>query len=440
MQARRLCGKTLRMSQISRPHQPALEDSMLDMGHRARTASMRLATLSPAQRTRGLEAMADALEAAESLILEANARDMTAGRSKGLTPAMLDRLSLDSARIHAIAKAVRNVAGLPDPVGSEIARWTVPSGLDIARVRTPLGVIGIIYEARPNVTADAAALCLRSGNAAILRAGSESLQSALAIATALRSGLQGVGLPQDAVQLVSTTDRDAVGHMLSGLQGQIDVIVPRGGKGLVARVQQDARVPVIGHLEGLCHAYVDADADPEKAVNIVLNAKMRRTGICGALETLLINRSAAAMLLPAIAAPLREAGCELRGDEAARTILADMTLATEEDWRTEYLAPILSVRIVDDLDAALDHISTFGTGHTELIITENTSTAERFLNQVDAGIVLHNASTQFADGGEFGMGAEIGIATGRIHARGPVGAEQLTIFKYVVRGNGQTRP
>ena len=428
------------MSQISRSHEMTLEESMLDMGHRARTASTRLATLSPEQRTEGLEAMASALEAAESLILDANKRDMAAAREKGLTPAMLDRLALDSGRVKSIAKAVREVAALPDPVGAEIARWTVPSGLDIARVRTPLGVIGIIYEARPNVTADAAALCLRSGNAAILRAGSESLQSALAIATALRSGLKGAGLPQDAIQLVNTTDRDAVGYMLTGLQGQIDVIVPRGGKGLVSRVQQDARVPVIGHLEGLCHAYVDADADPEKTVNIVLNAKMRRTGVCGALETLLVNRTVAKTLLPAIGAPLRDAGCELRGDDAARAILPDMTPATEEDWRTEYLAPILSVRIVDDLDAALDHIAYYGTGHTELIITENASTAERFLNQVAAGIVIHNASTQFADGGEFGMGAEIGIATGRIHARGPVGAEQLTIFKYVVRGHGETRP
>ena len=434
-----LCGKRLLMSQISRSHEITLEESMLDMGHRARAASLRLGLMTKEQRTKGLNAMADALETSEGLILEANARDMEAARAKDIPAAMLDRLSLDTARVHGIATAVRDVAALPDPVGEEIARWTVPSGLDIARVRTPLGVIGIIYEARPNVTADAAALCLRSGNAAILRAGSESLQSALAIATALRSGLSGAGLPQDAVQLVGTSDRDAVGYMLSGLGGQVDVIVPRGGKGLVARVQADARVPVIGHLEGLCHAYVDADADPGKAVDIVLNAKMRRTGICGALETLLINRSVADKLLPAIAAPLRDAGCELRGDEAARAILPGMEAATEEDWRTEYLAPILSVRIVDGIDAALDHIAHYGTGHTELIITENTSTAERFLAQVDAGIVLHNASTQFADGGEFGMGAEIGIATGRIHARGPVGAEQLTIFKYVVRGTGQTR-
>lgn len=427
------------MSQIMRSHETSLDTVMLDMGRRARSASARLASMTAEQRTHGLNAMADAIETSAKDILGANQHDMKRAREKGLSDAMLDRLALDNTRVMAIARAVRDVAALPDPVGSEIARWTVPSGLDIARVRTPLGVIGIIYEARPNVTADAAALCLRSGNAAILRAGSESLESALAIATALRSGLEGAGLPADAIQLVETTDRQAVGHMLAGLQGQIDVIVPRGGKGLVKRVQDDARVPVIGHLEGLCHAYIDADANPDKAVNIVLNAKMRRTGICGALETLLVNRSVAETLLPAIAAPLRDAGCELRGDEAARKILPDMVPATEEDWRTEYLAPILSVRIVDDLDGALEHIARYGTGHTELIITENASTAERFLADVDAGIVLHNASTQFADGGEFGMGAEIGIATGRIHARGPVGAEQLTIFKYVVRGTGQTR-
>ncbi len=413
---------------------------MREMGRRARSASQRLTQLTAAQRTEGLLAMADALSSAERIILDANARDVKAGREKGLSDAMLDRLMLNADRIHAIANAVRKIAALPDPVGDEIARWTVPSGLDIARIRTPLGVVGIIYESRPNVTADAAALCLRSGNACILRCGSESLQSSLAIAMALRSGLQSVGVVADAIQLVETTDRDAVGHMLAGLDGNLDVLVPRGGKNLVARVQKDARVPVIGHLEGLCHAYVDVDADPEKTVNIVFNAKMRRTGVCGALETLLINKSVARQLLPAIAATLRDAGCELRGDEAAREILPDMTPAQPSDWQTEYLAPILAVRIVDGLDEAMEHIARYGTGHTELIITENKTSAERFLAGVDASIVLHNASTQFADGGEFGMGAEIGIATGRIHARGPVGAEQLTIFKYVVRGNGQIRP
>lgn len=422
------------------PRETTLKQTMTELGQRARAAAARLSHQSADMRTSGLKAMADALETSAGDILKANERDVAGARSKGLSDAMLDRLALTPERMRSMSDAVRMIAALPDPVGEVIANWTVPSGLDISRVRTPLGVIGIIYESRPNVTADAAALCLRSGNAAILRAGSESLNSALAIATALRSGLEGAGLPPDAIQLVDTPDREAVGLMLTGLDGQLDVIVPRGGKGLVERVQKDARVPVIGHLEGLCHAYIDADADTEKAINIVYNAKMRRTGVCGALETLLVNRSIARDLLPAIAAPLRDAGCELRGDKAAREILPDIVAATETDWSTEYLAPILAVRIVDNLDGALDHIARYGTGHTELIITENTSTAERFLREVDAGIVLHNASTQFADGGEFGMGAEIGIATGRIHARGPVGAEQLTIFKYVVRGSGQTRP
>ena len=418
----------------------SVADMMLGMGKRARAASMRLSHLTAKDRSRGLRAMADALETSQDDILKSNALDMQQAEQKQLSDAMLDRLLLTQERMRSMSGAVRMIAALPDPVGETIANWTVPSGLDISRVRTPLGVIGIIYESRPNVTADASALCLRSGNAAILRAGSESLNSALAIATALRSGLEGAGLPADALQLVGTREREAVGHMLSGLEGNLDVVVPRGGKGLVERVQKDARVPVIGHLEGLCHIYIDADADPQKAIDIAFNAKMRRTGVCGAMETLLINEAVAARLLPAIAAPLRDAGCELRGDAQAKTLLPDMRTATEEDWRTEYLAPVLSVKVVKNLDGALAHIARYGTGHTEAIITENTSTAERFMREVDAAIVLHNASTQFADGGEFGMGAEIGIATGRIHARGPVGAEQLTTFKYVVRGKGQTRP
>jgi len=418
----------------------SLADMMIGMGKRARAASMRLSHLTAKDRSRGLLAMADALETSQDDILKSNALDMQQAKQKQLSDAMLDRLLLTPERMRSMSGAVRMIAGLPDPVGETIANWTVPSGLDISRVRTPLGVIGIIYESRPNVTADASALCLRSGNAAILRAGSESLNSALAIATALRSGLEGAGLPADALQLVGTREREAVGHMLSGLEGNLDVVVPRGGKGLVERVQKDARIPVIGHLEGLCHIYIDADADPQKAIDIAFNAKMRRTGVCGAMETLLINEAVAARLLPAIAAPLRDAGCELRGDAQAKALLPDMTTAKEEDWRTEYLAPILSVKVVKNLDGALAHIARYGTGHTESIITENNSTAERFLREVDASIVLHNASTQFADGGEFGMGAEIGIATGRIHARGPVGAEQLTTFKYVVRGKGQTRP
>ena len=418
----------------------SLADMMIGMGKRARAASMRLSHLTAKDRSRGLLAMADALETSQDDILKSNALDMQQAKQKQLSDAMLDRLLLTPNRMRSMSGAVRMIASLPDPVGETIANWTVPSGLDISRVRTPLGVIGIIYESRPNVTADASALCLRSGNAAILRAGSESLNSALAIATALRSGLEGAGLPADALQLVGTREREAVGHMLSGLEGNLDVVVPRGGKGLVERVQKDARIPVIGHLEGLCHIYIDADADPQKAIDIAFNAKMRRTGVCGAMETLLINEAVAARLLPAIAAPLRDAGCELRGDAQAKALLPDMTTATEEDWRTEYLAPILSFKVVKNLDGALAHIARYGTGHTEAIITENNSTAERFLREVDASIVLHNASTQFADGGEFGMGAEIGIATGRIHARGPVGAEQLTTFKYVVRGKGQTRP
>ena len=423
-------------------HIPAdtLRETMLDMGRRARLASAELAKAGVPGRTDAINAMADALMAAEADLLNANQADLAGGREKGLSDAMLDRLALTPERVAGIADALRAVADFPDPVGQEIARWTVPSGLDIARVRTPLGVVGIIYEARPNVTADAAALCVRSGNAAILRAGSESLQSAIVISNALRAGLASVGLPEDAVQLVQTNDRAAVGHMLNGLDGQIDVIVPRGGKGLVARVQDEARVPVIGHLEGLCHTYVDAAADPQKAIDIVVNSKMRRVGICGSAETLLIDRAVAAPLLPAIASALNDAGCTMKGDEASRALVESIEPATEEDWRTEYLAPIISVRVVDGVDGAIDHITTYGTSHTECIITEDTATAEKFLSDIDAGIVIHNASTQFADGGQFGMGAEIGIATGRIHARGPVGAEQLTIFKYVVRGTGQTRP
>ena len=420
--------------------QPPLAETMLDMGARARAASAELSRLAPDDRTRGLLAMAAAVDAARADILKANALDMQLGEQKGLDAALMDRLSLDDKRIDGIVSGLRAVAELPDPVGRELARWSRPNGLDIARVACPLGVIGIIYESRPNVTADAAALCLRSANAAILRCGSESLNSSGAIMAAMRAALEDAGLPADAVQLVGTSDRAAVGHMLTGLNGQMDVVVPRGGKGLVARVQQEARIPVIGHLEGLCHTYVDASADPDKAIDIVFNAKMRRTGICGALETLLVDGAVAAELLPRIAQPLLEAGCELRGDEAARAHVLNMEPASEADWHTEYLAPILAVKVVDGLDEALDHVYTYSSGHTDAVIAEDATVCERFLNEVDSAIVVANASTQFADGGEFGMGAEIGIATGRIHARGPVGADQLTIFKYVVRGTGQTRP
>ena len=407
-----------------------LAETMLDMGRRARAASRKLGQMTPADRTRGLTAVAGAIRADAAKILAANEQDMEAAREKGLDAAMLDRLALDAARLEGIASSVEAVAGLPDPIGKELARWKRPNGLDIARVAVPLGVIGIIYESRPNVTADAGALCLRSGNAAILRCGSESTRSSRAIIAAMRGALKAEGLPEDAVQLVMTTDRAAVGHMLAGLEGNVDVIVPRGGRSLVERVQKDARVPVIGHLEGLCHVIVDKAADPEKAVSIVVNAKMRRTGICGSADD----------LLPKIAAGLVEAGCELRGDDRARAIVPTMVEATEADWSTEYLAPILAVAVVDDLTAALDHIGTWSSGHTECIITEDDAAAARFFATVDSAILLHNASTQFADGGEFGMGAEIGIATGRIHARGPVGAEQLTTYKYIVRGTGQVRP
>ena len=418
---------------------PSLKQTMLDMGKRAKAASLVLNQMTAEDRTRGLNAMAQGIRAAKNAILTANAADMEIGKAKALSPSLMDRLSLSPQRVEAMAAGVDAIAKLDDPIGKELARWSVPTGLDIARVSGPMGVIGIIYESRPNVTADAGALCLRSANAAILRCGSESLNASTAIVTAMRAALADAGLPQDAVQLVETTDRAAVGEILTGLGGTISVVVPRGGKGLVGRVQQDARVPVIGHLEGLCHTYVDASADLDKAEAIVVNAKMRRTGICGSLETLLIDASIAQTALPRLADSLRAAGCELRGDAAAMAIYPALTLATEEDFQTEYLAPIASIAIVDGVDGASDHIARYSSGHTEAIIAEDPATAEHFLAVVDSAIVMHNASTQFADGGEFGMGAEIGIATSRIHARGPVGADQLTIFKYVVRGNGQTR-
>nr|WP_273242246.1 glutamate-5-semialdehyde dehydrogenase [Hyphomonas atlantica] len=440
LQTGRVSGTSIAMMDTMTDQTADLGETMLRMGRNAREASRKLGRMSPADRTRGLKAVASAIRAASDKILSANEADMTAAREKGLDAAMLDRLALDAARLEGIASSVEAVAELGDPIGRELARWERPNGLDIARVAVPLGVIGIIYESRPNVTADAGALCLRSGNAAILRCGSESTQSSRAIVAAMRSALKQEGLPKDAVQLVMTRDRAAVGHMLAGLEGNVDVIVPRGGRSLVERVQKDARVPVIGHLEGLCHVIVDKAADPEKAVSIVLNAKMRRTGICGSAETLLVDAAVADDLLPKMAAALTDAGCELRGDARARAIVPDMVEATEADWSTEYLAPILAVAVVDDLTAALDHIGTWSSGHTECIITEDEAAAERFFATVDSAILLHNASTQFADGGEFGMGAEIGIATGRIHARGPVAADQLTTYKYVVRGNGQVRP
>ena len=403
----------------------------------ARTASRILAASGPDARTAALLAIADAVASAPE-VLDANADDLVRAEKRGLSPALLDRLRLDAGRLAGIADAVRAVAALPDPIGTETARWQRPNGLDIARVRVPLGTIGVIYEARPNVTVDAAALCLRSGNAVLLRPGSDGHKTSLALATAVRAGLRAAGLPEDAVWIAPSTDRAVVGAMLTGLGGRLDVVVPRGGRSLVERVQREARVPVIGHLEGLCHVYVDGAADPTMAQAVVLDAKMRRTGICGAAETLLVDRAAAQRLVPMLTDALHAAGCAVRGDAAARS-LAPMEEATEEDWTTEYLGPVIALAVVDGVDGAIAHIARYSSGHTESIVTQNAGVAERFLASVDSAIVLHNASTQFADGGEFGMGAEIGISTGRIHARGPVGAEQLTTYKYVVRGAGQVR-
>jgi glutamate-5-semialdehyde dehydrogenase len=417
-----------------------LDALMLDMGRRARAATTLLAEATGEQRSAALSAMADALTAAGVDILAANARDVERARANGLGEALIDRLALSPARVQAMAAAVAEVAAFPDPLGVETERWTRPNGLDIARVRTPLGVLAIIYESRPNVTADAAALCLRSGNVAILRCGSDCLESSRAIHAAMASGLEAAGLPADAVQLVPTRDRAAVGLLLGGLEGAVDLVVPRGGKSLVARVQAEARVPTLSHLEGLNHTYLHAAADPVMAKEIVVNAKLRRVSVCGATETLLVDAAAAGTLLPAVAEALIAGGCELRGDERARSLVPTMLAATEEDWSTEYLAPVLSVRIVDGMEAAVAHIRRYGSGHTEAIVSEDAKAAARFLNAVDSAIVVWNASTQFADGGEFGFGGEIGISTGRLHARGPVGAEQLTSYKYVVRGAGQTRP
>ena len=417
-----------------------LHADMLAIGRRARAAAATLALVPADRRTAALSALSEGLTQAAPAILDANARDIAAARQAGLSEALIDRLALTPARVAAMAQAVATIAAVPDPLGAELARWTPANGLDIARVRTPIGVLGVIYESRPNVTADAAALSLRSGNAAILRCGSDCLQSSLAIADVIGDALTAADLPADAVQVIVTPDRDAVGHLLSGLDGTVDLLIPRGGKSLVARVQAEAKAPVLGHLEGLCHTYLHPSADLDVARRVVLNAKMRRVSVCGATETLLVDRAGAERLLPPVAADLIAAGCELRGDPAARALVPAMTEAVETDWTTEYLAPILSVRVVDDLDAAVDHIRRYGSGHTEAIITTDPEAAERFTTAVDSAIVLVNASTQFADGGEFGFGGEIGISTSRLHARGPVGAEQLTTYKYVVHGQGQTRP
>jgi glutamate-5-semialdehyde dehydrogenase len=418
----------------------SLQATMSAMGEAARAGARALRLASAQQRTVALAAMAGAIRHEAAQILAANAKDIEAAKANGLSGPMLDRLLLDDARLEAMAQGVETVAMLPDPLGVATSRWTRPNGLDIARVRTPIGVIAMIYESRPNVTADAAALCVRSGNAVILRGGSECLASSLAIHAAVVKGLKAAGLPASAVQAVRTADRAAVGFLLSGLDKAIDLIIPRGGKSLVARVQAEARAPVLGHLEGLNHVFIHAGADPKKAAEIALNAKMRRVSVCGSAETLLIDRAVADKLLPQIADVLIRSGCELRGDAAALAIEPTMKKAKDADWTTEYLAPILSVAVVDGVDGAAAHIARYGSGHTDAIVTEDVTAAESFIAQVDSAIVLVNASTQFADGGEFGFGAEIGIATDKLHARGPVGAEQLTTFKYVVRGTGQTRP
>ncbi|BCH52666.1 glutamate-5-semialdehyde dehydrogenase [Agrobacterium vitis] len=413
---------------------------MLDIGAKAKAAARPLAIASADQKNAALMAMSEAILTGKSQIIAANAIDLKAAETAGLAASFIDRLTLNEERITAMAKGLREVAELKDPVGEVIAAWERPNGLKIERVRTPLGVIGVIYESRPNVTADAGALCLKSGNAVILRGGSDSVNSSRAIHACLVAGLVAAGLPDHAIQLVPVTDRAAVGAMLTGLNGTIDVIVPRGGKSLVARVQSDARVPVFAHLEGLCHVYVDGSADLDMAKNIVVNAKMRRTGICGSAETLLVDSAAIGSHLMPLLEALTEAGCEIRASATVLKVFPGLKPAVDKDWRTEYLDAIISVAVVDGIGGAIDHIARYSSNHTEAVIAEDPAVVERFFNEVDSAILLHNASTQFADGGEFGMGGEIGIATGKMHARGPVGVEQLTSFKYRVHGTGQIRP
>ena len=413
---------------------------MAAIGKAAREAASVLATATAERKHAALIAMADRIWQNRDAILNANAIDVSTARENGISGAFLDRLELDEARVRDMCDGIRAIADLADPVGTVIAEWDRPNGLHIERVRTPLGVIGVIFESRPNVTADAGALCMKAGNAVILRGGSDSFHSSRAIHQCLAEGLRAASLPQAAIQIVPTTDRAAVGEMLRGLGGTVDVIVPRGGRGLVERVQAEARVPVFAHLEGLCHVYIDKSAKPDMAVEIAVNAKMRRTGICGAAETLLVDRAVTDTQLVPVLDALSAAGCEIRGDETVCKLWPKAKPASEQDWRTEYLAPILSVRVVDGVSGAIDHINSWSSHHTEAIVAEDGDAVARFFNEIDSAILLHNASTQFADGGEFGMGAEIGIATGKMHARGPVGLEQLTSFKYRVRGSGQVRP
>jgi glutamate-5-semialdehyde dehydrogenase len=416
-----------------------LSDDILEMGQKARRAAKLLAVASTQQKNMALLAMAAHLRKNSAALISENEKDLTAAHAKNMKQAFVDRLLLNDARIETMAKGLEDVAALHDPVARVLEKWVRPNGMEISRVAVPIGVIGIIYESRPNVTADAGGLCLKSGNAAILRGGSDSFFSSQVIVSCLQAGLNEAGLDVNCIQMVPSTDRAHVGAMLTGLGGSIDLIVPRGGKTLVARVQKEARVPVFSHLEGICHVYVDQAADLGMAKSIVLNAKMRRTGICGAAETILIDQTAAQNLGPIITM-LLDAKCEVRGDEASMAVDARVLAASEEDWATEYEDAIVSIKLVDGVDAAIAHIAKYGSQHTDSIVTADLTTAEIFLNQVDSAIVLHNASTQFADGGEFGFGAEIGIATGKLHARGPVGVDQLTTFKYQIRGSGQTRP
>ena len=427
-------------SALKKSADPIIAETMIDIGEKARSAAKILARVNTETKNAALLAAALAIEEQSDMILKANTEDATEAKNAGLSEAMIDRMLLNEKKVAALAGALRDIVALPDPVGRELWETTRPNGLRINRVSTPLGVIGMIYESRPNVTADAGALALIAGNAVILRGGSECVRSNRAIHAALQAGLRAANLPVDAITLVPTQDRAAVGYMLANMAEYIDVIIPRGGKSLVGRVQSEARVPVLAHLEGICHTYIDGAADLKKAIDITVNAKLRRTGVCGATETLLIDAKAEQTHLVPILEALTAGGCEIRGDAAVCAAYPQAKPATEEDWRTEYLDKIIAVRLVDGADAAIEHIESYGSGHTECVVTENDATAEHFLRSVNSAIVTVNASTQFADGGEFGMGAEIGIATGRIHARGPVGLEQLTTFKYQVRGNGQTRP
>ena len=428
------------MNRPERIDHPDVERLMLDLGTRARAAATELALAPTEQKNSALRAMAAALRRSEAAILKANALDVADVKAAGQASSFVDRLTLTPERIEGIAKGLEDIAALADPVGAVIAAWERPNGLKFERVRVPIGVIGIIYESRPNVTADAGGLTLKSGNAAILRTGSDAQRSATAIHECLVAGLREAGFPEAAITLVPTTDRAAVGHMLAGLNGAIDVIVPRGGKGLVGRVQQEARVPVFAHLEGICHTFIDREADLDIAVPLVINGKLRRTGVCGATECLLVDRKVAGTHLAPLVKALLDAGCEVRGDAETQKADARVKAAQPDDYGHEFLDAIIAAKVVDGIDEAIAHIARYGSQHTDSIITTNDATAEQFLQRVDSAIVLHNASTQFADGGEFGFGAEIGIATGRLHARGPVGVEQLTTFKYKVRGTGQTRP